>query len=164
MALALCQRLAVGEFQTVPHPYPPLFSAVMRQSGGSPPPLTPRYRKKAGRRRLPHPLFLQSQAAQVQAAGQLLYCIIFLAQGRALLKAHISDSQPNSLQISSSGIKSALHKPSGPGCQLFRGGGCFPGGFCALFCGLLRPLLVLPSKPLFLPCLLYTSSWTSCVA
>ena len=26
-----------------------------------------------------------------------------------------------------------------------------PGGFCALFCGLLRPLLVLPSKPLFLP-------------
>jgi len=45
----------------------------------------------------------------------------------------------------------ALYKPGGPGCQLFRGGGCFPGGFCALFCGLLRPLLVLPSKPLFLP-------------
>ena len=45
----------------------------------------------------------------------------------------------------------ALHKPGDPGCQLFRGGGCFPGGFCALFCGLLRPLLVLPSKPLFLP-------------
>ena len=53
----------------------------------------------------------------------------------------------------------ALHKPGGPGCQLFRGGGCFPGGFCALFCGLLRPLLVLPSKPLFLPVPGKTSFW-----
>ena len=45
----------------------------------------------------------------------------------------------------------AFHKARRLCRQLFRGGGGFPGGLCAMSGGLLCPLLVLLSQPLFLP-------------